>query len=305
MNIVILITIERTRLFTNEAREEGVYTLFRASEVNMGTYICFNYMSYLIILGRFVYIIIFFLGLSLGSFLNSWIWRTRENIRIVNGRSMCPHCRRQLTWYENIPVLSYLFLLGKCRTCKKPIPKHFTFMEIGAALIFVLVAWINLNSPAVVPAHFLRDITFVALLIVIFIYDYLYQEILPEVIWVGALAGLFFNIYLGFSLVSMLVGLLIAGGFFFLQYVISKGKWIGGGDVRMGVMMGIWLGWPGVLAALFLAYVVGAICGLMLLLLKKKQLTSAVPFGTYLALGTFVVMLWGNQIIGWYVGLLK
>ncbi|MEK7131190.1 MAG: prepilin peptidase [Patescibacteria group bacterium] len=262
-------------------------------------------MNYLIDIGRFAYIIIFFLGLALGSFLNSWIWRTRENIRIVNGRSMCPHCRRQLAWYENIPVLSYLFLWGKCRTCKKSIPKHFTFVEIGAALIFVLVAWRNLNSAVVTPAHFFRDITFSALLIVIFIYDYLYQEILSEVIWFGALVGLFFNLYLGFSLVSMLVGLLIASGFFWLQFAVSKGRWIGGGDVRMGAMMGIWLGWPLVLIALFLAYVAGAIDGLWLIASGKKQLVSVVPFGTYLALGTFVVMLWGSQIVGWYLKFLR
>ncbi len=262
-------------------------------------------MNYLTGIGHFFYVIIFFLGLALGSFLNSWIWRTRENIRIVNGRSMCPSCRRQLTWYENIPVLSYLALGGKCRTCKNLIPKHFTFVEIGAALIFVLVAWNNLNNPAVVPAHFSRDIIFSILLIIIFIYDWLYQEILPAVVWVGALAGLFFNLYLGFSLVSMLIGLLVAGGFFWLQFVISKGKWIGGGDVRMGAMMGIWLGWPAVLVALFLSYVVGAVGGLILLALKKKHLSSAIPFGTYLAFGTFVVMLWGDQMIGWYLGLLK
>lgn len=255
--------------------------------------------------GQFIYLIIFFLGLSLGSFLNSWIWRTRENIKIINGRSMCPHCRRQLSWYENIPVLSYLFLWGKCRTCKKPIPKHFIFVEIGAALIFVLVAWKNLNSAAVVPALFFRDITFVVLLIVIFIYDYLYQEILPGVVWVGALSGLFFNLYLGYSLISMLVSLLIAGGFFWLQYVVSKGRWIGGGDVRMGVMMGIWLGWPQVVVALFLAYVMGSIVSLLLMALGKKQLTSVIPFGTYLALGTFVVLLWGQQILGWYMKLLN
>lgn len=254
-----------------------------------------------------LYFSIFFLGLILGSYLNSWIWRTRENIRVINGRSMCPSCRRQLKGYENIPVLSYLFLGGKCRTCKAKIPKHFTFVELGTALTFVLVAWVNLNAPAFSAAHFFRDIFFSVLLIVIFVYDYLYQEILPEVIWVGAAVGLFFNIYLGYSLVliSMFIGLLIAGGFFLLQFIISKGKWIGGGDVRMGAMMGIWLGWPAVLVALFLAYITGAIGGIIMLILNKKKLNSPVPFGTYLALGTLAVLLWGDQMISWYLRLLR
>src|SRR3989344_1858716 len=254
-------------------------------------------MAYLIDAGYFLYVIIFFLGLALGSFLNSWIWRAHENFRIVNGRSMCPECRRQLVWYENIPVLSYLFLGGKCRTCQKPIPKHFIFVELGAALIFVLVAWNNLNNAAVTPAYFLRNIIFAVLLIIIFIYDWLYQEILPEVVWFGALTGLLFNLFLGHSLVSMLAGLLAAGGFFWLQFIISKGKWIGGGDVRMGIMIGIWLGWPMALLALLLAYVAGAIGSLLLIASGKKQLTDATPFGTYLAAGTFAVILWGERVI--------
>lgn len=250
------------------------------------------------------YFLIFFLGLILGSYLNSWVWRMHENIRVLHGRSMCPNCRRQLVWYENIPVLSYLVLRGKCRTCKHPIPFHFIFVELGTALIFVLVAWNYLNNQIAIPAYFFRNIIFTILLIVIFVYDWLYQEILPEVVWLGALIGVFFNIYLHYNLFILLVGALVAGGFFFAQFAFSNGRWIGGGDVRMGVMMGVWLGWPTVLVALFMAYIVGAVCGLFLLFLKKKQLASAMPFGTFLALGTFVVLLWGGQIADWYMGLL-
>lgn len=227
-----------------------------------------------------------------------------ENIHVINGRSMCPHCRRQLAWYENIPVLSYLVLRGKCRTCKNPIPKHFIFVELGTALVFVLVAWHSLGSPELVPAVFFRNIIFSILLIVIFVYDWLYQEILPSVVWLGALVGLGFNIYLGYSLLPMLIGLLVAGGFFWLQYAISKGRWLGGGDVRMGFMMGIWLGWPAILLALFLSYVSGAIIGLLLIATGKKQLSSSVPFGTYLATATFVSLLWGKEVISWYMNFL-
>jgi prepilin signal peptidase PulO-like enzyme (type II secretory pathway) len=252
-----------------------------------------------------MYFIIFLLGLMLGSYLNSWVWRKHENIWKINGRSMCPNCRRQLTWYENIPALSYLFLKGKCRTCKYPIPKHFIFVELGTALIFVLVAWHSVNNPLFVPAHFFRNIFFAVLLVVIFIYDYLYQEILPEVVWLGASIGLFFNLYLHHNLISMFAGALAAGGFFWLQFVVSKGRWIGGGDVRMGVMMGVWLGWPMVLVALILSYVSGAIIGLTLIVCRKKELTSAIPFGTFLAMGTFAVLLWGSGMINWYMNFLR
>jgi len=263
-------------------------------------------MDFLIYPGWVFYLFIFLMGLALGSFLNSWIWRTRENIRISRGRSMCPHCRRQLTWYENIPVFSYVFLFGRCRTCKKSIPWHFTFVEAGTALIFTFVAWFHVNSANFVPANFLRDIIFVALLIVIFVFDALYEVILPGVVWFGAIAGFVFNyFFLHYSLQSLLIGAVFACGFFLLQYVVSKGAWIGGGDVRMGFMMGIWLGWPVVLIALGIAYIGGSIISLGLVALKKQRFSSTTPFGTYLALGTFAAMFWGQAIVNWYLGFLK
>ena len=263
-----------------------------------------KYMYYLFSLGDFLYPIIFLLGLSFGSFLNAWVWRTRENFRITTGRSMCIICRRQLSWYENIPVISFLVLGGKCRTCKNPIPRHFIMVEIITPLILLLVTWQNLSTFNFNPVHFLRDIVFSILLITIFVYDYLYQEILSELVWVGSVAALFFNFYLDYNLTSMLIGSLAAGGFFLLQFVISKGKWIGGGDVRLGLMMGLLLGWPVVFVALFIAYVTGALCSVFLLAAKKKTLMSATPFGTYLAIGTFVCLSWGEGIVRWYMGLL-
>ena len=86
---------------------------------------------------------------------------------------------------------------------------------------------------------------------------------------------------------------------------MSKGKWIGGGDVRMGAMMGIWLGWPQVLSAMAIAYILGAIFSLLLMIFKNKKISSATPFGTYLAIGIFVTMLWGNEIINWYLSILR
>ncbi|HSR89035.1 MAG TPA: prepilin peptidase [Candidatus Udaeobacter sp.] len=262
-------------------------------------------MNDLILINQFAYIIIFFLGLILGSFLNSWVWRTHEKIKIGKTRSMCLVCRRQLAWYENIPVFSYLFLLGKCRTCKTLIPKHFIFVELSTALIFLLVAWHSLGSLTISPVVFFRDIFFSALLIVVFLYDWLYEEILPEVIWLGALGGLFFNIYLHISLLSMLIGFLLAGGFFLAQFLFSQGQWIGGGDVRLGFMLGVWLGWPAVLLALFLSYISGAVFGLLLIAAGKKKLGSAIPFGTFLSASAFFVLLWGSQIINWYMGFLR
>jgi len=254
-----------------------------------------------------VYAVNFVLGLSLGSFLNSWIWRTHENVSIIKGKSMCPSCRRQLSWYENIPVVSYLFLLGKCRTCKNPIPWHFVFVELGTAVFFLIITWHNLSRYAgqINAIYLLHEIFFTIFLIVIFIYDLLYKIILTELVWIGILYGFIFNIYAGIGMLSMLIASAVAGGFFFLQYLISKGKWIGGGDIRLGFMMGIWLGWPNVSPALAIAYIIGAVFSLGLVFLKGRKLSGATPFGTYLALGTFVTMIWGERIVGWYMKLLR
>ncbi len=261
-------------------------------------------MYYYEFFGKFSYLIIFLLGLSVGSFLNVWIWRTHENFRITSGRSMCPVCHRQLHWYENIPVLSFLALKGKCLTCKNPISLQYLLVEICTAILFVFLARHTLNHPTENYLYFLRNITFLIFLIVVFVYDALYQEILSEVVWLGSLIGILFNVYLGYSIASMMFGAVAVSGFFLLQFAVSKGRWIGGGDVRLGVMMGLWLGWPISLAALFIAYIVGSFTSLILLLLKKKTLRSATPFGTYLALATFVCLIWGGQIVNWYMGLL-
>ena len=98
---------------------------------------------------------------------------------------------------------------------------------------------------------------------------------------------------------------MIGAGFFLLQYLVSKGKWIGGGDIRLGALMGIILGWQNTILALFLAYLIGAIVGLGLIIAKKKNRDSAVPFGTFLVIGTFVAMFWGERIVGWYLTLLR
>ena len=262
-------------------------------------------MSYITSISNFFYIIIIGLGLAIGSFLNAWVWRTRENFSIISGRSMCLHCRRQLLWYENIPVLSFLVLQGHCRTCNNPIPTHYLLVEISTALIFLLVAWDYVHASPSSYLYLLRNLLFAVLLIIVFIYDFLYQEILSDIVWFGSIIGLCFNIYLDYSLTTMVVGAFVAAGFFGLQFIVSKGRWIGGGDVRLGVMMGLWLGWPTVLVALVIAYVIGAFISVILLILKKKTMQSATPFGTYLALGTLAALLWGNQIVGWYMTFLQ
>jgi leader peptidase (prepilin peptidase) / N-methyltransferase len=257
-----------------------------------------DYFSYLI------YFFVFLLGLFLGSYLNSWMWRVKEGKYQFLGRSICVHCSRALPWYENIPLISFIFLKGKCRTCHGSIPWSYFFVELCTAIIFVIVASVGINGNSS-SIEIFRNLFFSALLVVTFFYDLKYQLILPGVMWLGSIVGLFINIkYLSLDPYNLVFGAVIGGGFFWAQYLVSRGRWIGGGDVRLGVMMGLWLGWQNVLLAMFIGYISGAVIGVALLLLKKKEMSSAIPFGTFLSLGTFVALLWGSEIIKWYLGLI-
>ena len=247
---------------------------------------------------------IFVLGLCLGSFFNAWAWRRFENIKVINGRSMCIHCRRQLAWWENIPLFSYIFLHGKCSSCSKLIPIRYFFTELFSGLILVLIFYKHTLSGNFNEVLFFRDLFFSGLLIMIFIYDAVYKIILPSIIWWGSAIGVFLNIYfLDSKIEDLILGAIIAGGFFLLQYLVSNGRWIGGGDVRMGVMMGLWLGAKSTVVALFFAYIVGALFGILMLVFKKKSWVAEIPFGTFLALGTFFAIYHGEAVANWYLNL--
>lgn len=257
--------------------------------------------------GGFIYLYIFICGLILGSFLNSWMWRVRDNIRIFsNSRSICPHCRYQLHWYENMPLLSFLFLRAHCSNCKQKIHFSYFFVELITGFLLIFVSLQFLKMPSFSEWQFLRDVLFLTYLMVIFVYDFRYREVLTSLTWSGAIIAILINYYaLNYSLWLMFLGMLVAGGFFLLQYVISRGRWIGGGDVRLGFMIGAWLGWPNVLVALFFAYIFGAIVSVLLLILKKADRKTKIPFGTFLAMGTFFALYYGERIVTWYLGMMR
>lgn len=215
------------------------------------------------------------------------------------------HCRKQLVWYDNIPVASFVLLRGKCRYCHKHIPASYFWVELCAGLLLVLVAFVRMQDEQLVWLIFLRDVLFLGILIVTFVYDYKYMEVLTGVAWSGAMVGFVFNyFFLGYPLQSLLIGMVVGGGFFLMQYLISKGRWVGGGDVRLGIMIGAWLGWPLTLLALLLSYVFGALVAIPLLVTQKKAAESELAFGTFLAIGTFITLFWGQPLLDWYLRLI-
>ena len=270
------------------------------------------------------------MGIILGSFLNAWEWRISVGKSIARGRSVCTKCMSQLSWYDNIPVASFVFLGGKCRQCKQKISWQYPIVEITSGLLFAFVFWFYTNGSDLWSLDsntwlfILRDFLIVYFLLAIFLYDLKHQMILDRFTLLPAVVIFFINTIIfqsfpiqsgsnlfphcagsscGGTIFSMTLGVLIGGGFFLAQYLVSKGKWIGGGDIRLGVFMGVILGWKLVVVALFLAYIVGALVSVPLLLLKKKTLASRVPFGTYLTVATVVVMFFGEKMLDWYLGL--
>lgn len=260
-----------------------------------------------------VYTILFSLviGLCVGSFLNAAIFRIKEGVSVARGRSKCTTCEEPIDAKDLIPVLSYLRLKGRCRKCKSVISWQYPAVEAVTALLFA-VAVLRVEyiwaQGGVDDLFFylwvLRDWIFIAFLVIIFVYDLRHMLILDKFTVPAMIIAVLTNLWLGLVPAgSMLLGALALAAFFHLQYVVSKGTWVGGGDIRMGALMGFMLGLQHAMVALFLAYVLGAVISMFLLWSKKVDRKTAIPFGTFLSVATVVVLFAGDWIIWWYLGL--
>ncbi len=251
------------------------------------------FLSFLI--GFFVFI----LGLCIGSFLNCVIYRLEKN-KSLGGRSFCPHCKHNLDWKDLFPLFSFMFLQGKCRYCKAKISFQYPVVEFATGLIFLLI-FINFYQNI----FYLIFLFYIASsLIIIFIYDLKHYLIPDKILFPTIIIACIYQIIFNFSLVlNYIFAILIASGFFFSIWYFSRGKWMGFGDVKLAILMGILLGVAKVLTALFLAFFFGAIISLALMGFYGKKLTSQVPFGPFLIAGTFIALFWGQQIINWYLNL--
>ncbi|MCK5459898.1 prepilin peptidase [Candidatus Parcubacteria bacterium] len=254
----------------------------------------------------FIYFFIF--GTIIGSFLNVIIFRLRAKKQFLKGRSCCPKCKKKIIWYDNIPIVSFLILRGRCRNCKTKISFQYPLVELSTGILFVIIFFHNyqllfnlLTTDYRLLITIFRDLFFVSVLIIIFVYDLKYYLILDKITFPAIIIASIFNLLLGFSLANILISAIIGGSFFLIQFLISKGRWIGGGDIRLGILMGVMLGWKMALLAIMIAYIIGAIISVILLTFKKKGLKSQIPLGTFLSAATIIVMLYGNEILEWYL----
>lgn len=268
----------------------------------------------------FISFFVFIFGLCVGSFLNVVVLRLKKGENFVAGRSFCPKCHKEIAWFDNIPLVSFFLLLGRCRRCQQKISWQYPLVEFFTGILF-LVAFIFVWQEHLLLFYFAIELLYyfiiIAFLIIIFVYDFKYYLILdkvviPAVVVVFLYQGIIFLIknnffYSIFSQESriyysaLIFSAIIIAGFFLLQFLISRGRWIGGGDIRLGFLMGLILGWPKAVLALFLAYILGSLFALPLLISGNKKMSSQIPFGTFLVVATLICLFLGQQILDWYL----
>ena len=241
--------------------------------------------------------VLFLLGLCVGSFLNVVIARVPEGRSIVGPGSACPRCSTPIAWYDNVPLLSFALLRARCRKCGEPISWRYPVVELVTGLLFVLALaerglTIDLR-PALLLVSGLVSITGIDLV----------HQLIPDVISIpGIVVGLAVSTLTGRpGWLDSLVGVVIGGGIFLLIIVASRGG-MGGGDMKLGAMLGAFLGWKLVLVAILIAILAGGVFAIVVLLLRRKGRKDAVPFGPFLALGGVVSLFWGESLLAWYLG---
>ena len=254
---------------------------------------------------------IFLLGLSIGSFLNVVICRLETKEPIISGRSHCPYCGTVLKWFDLIPLVSFVLQKGKCRYCQKKISWQYPLVEISTGLLFLSVILSQQTKNLFLDPSLAFRMTFyliiISFLIVILVYDLKHYLIPDKIIYpaiIISLLYLFINLGAKFpsrelssQIYNPFLSAILASGFFLSLVLISKGKWMGLGDVKLAFLMGLVLGWPNILLALFLSFLSGAIVGIFLIVLGKKGLKSQIPFGPFLSASTALILLYGYQLI--------
>ncbi|OGE75461.1 MAG: hypothetical protein A3C85_03120 [Candidatus Doudnabacteria bacterium RIFCSPHIGHO2_02_FULL_48_21] len=240
----------------------------------------------------------FVFGLIVGSFLNALIYRLGSCSRsIFDKDSVCPKCQHVLAWSDLIPVVSFFLLGGKCRYCRKKISRQYPLVELATGTIFLLIAQ-NFQF-SIFNFQFLAQLVFACFLIVIFVYDLKHYLILDKVVLPAAILAAAYQLIAG-QLLNGFYGALILSGFFWILYLLSRGRAIGFGDVKLGVFLGLLVPFPQTIALFFLSYMSGAVVSIILMAIGVKSLKDRLPFGTFLTFAAFVAMLWGEEFISWY-----
>ncbi len=257
-----------------------------------------------------IYLPVFIFGAIIGSFLNVCIYRVPKDKSIVRPASRCTSCGSPIKFYDNIPILSYIILMGKCRQCKAKLSFRYPLIEcLNAALYVLVLRRFGMDAPWIIAVYFI----FVSVLIVIFFIDLDYQIIpnsitIPGIPLAIALSSTILpDPFLEHELLGLrgaLIGCAAGGGFFYLVAILGKAVFkkdaMGGGDIKMMAMVGGVLGWKGVILTTFMGSLFGSVGGVSLITFKGREWGSTIPFGPYLAIGALLSLLCGQKIFRWY-----
>lgn len=272
-----------------------------------------------------IIVVLLAVGLGLGSFVNALVWRLHEQaaeahkkkpdkdylnrLSITGGRSICPKCKHQLTVSDLIPVFSWLALRGKCRYCGKPISLQYPLVELVTALLFVAsYLWWPVDFSPAQTAIFVLWLALLTGLLALLVYDLRWSLLPNRIIYplsliagAGAVIGIVTAQKPLMALLNVLLAVIVGGGVFYALFQVSNGRWIGGGDVKLGWLLGLVAATPArSILFIFLASLLGSAVSLPLLATHRLKRTSTIPFGPFLIIGLIIVQLFGHSILFWY-----
>lgn len=247
------------------------------------------------------FILIFILGLFVGSFLNVIIDRTGKNESFISGRSHCEFCNKKLKWVDLIPLLSYFFLKGKCRYCNKKLSYQYPIIEIITGILFLISFIYAINIYSLPSISFIFMLLFSIIvscsLLLVFMIDLKFGIIPDRIIFFSVVVTAIYLLFAGGFLHNLLTAI-ASCAFFLLLVVITKGRGMGVGDAKFAFLIGLLLGFPFTIISIYLAFLTGAIVSIILILAgKKKFKKDTIPFGPFLAICTLLVFFIGNKLL--------
>ncbi len=260
---------------------------------------------------------IFVTGLSIGSFINVLIDRWPQNKSPFKGRSVCDHCGKTLGVWDLIPVFSYISLGGRCRYCHKKLSWQYPIIEIFTGFMFLGLFYyvfsspdlgLNTDLPMVSKLYYLSLLLVFSALLVIFVSDMKYQVIPDEalvILFFGSLIIWFTKDLSAIQIVNHLLAGFVAAGFLGSVHLLTKGRGMGMGDVKYGLLMGIFLGTVGTLVAMYLAFLTGGVVSMILIISKRKKLSAKIAFGPFLVIGTVLAFFKGATWLNGFLNLLS
>ncbi len=243
----------------------------------------------------FFFLALLLIGVCFGSFVSAISWRIPRKISFVKGRSICPECKNQIKWYDNIPLLSYIFLYGKCRNCKRKISLRYPVIELSSGIGFVLIyQFVGIDSII----KLILSLAIFVILLTIFVIDIEHQIIPDSLIFIGIIIVLFYSLLtIDHSLFTNLFSGFLAASFLMLIHLITKGRGMGLGDVKFAVLGGMMIDLKFVPLWLLTSFLTGAVVGIILILIRRAKLKTKIAFGPFLIIGIGITLIFGDFLL--------